>query len=64
MTWNEIKERLKSPVVITQIISIVVGILIYFEPDLSEPIKVVSGGIIGIINIFAGLNNPSDKDNF
>lgn len=64
MTWNEIKERLKSPVVIIQIISIVVGVLVYFKPDLSEQIKVVSGAIIGIINIFAGLNNPTDKNNF
>lgn len=62
--FQKVLERLKSPVVITQIISIVVGIIIYFLPQLSESIKVVSEGIIAIINIFAGLNNPTDRNNF
>lgn len=62
--FQKVLERLKSPVVITQIISIVVGIIIYFMPQLSESIKVVSEGIIAIINIFAGLNNPTDRNNF
>ena len=64
MNWNEIKERLKSPVVIGQIISIIVGIIIYFAPQLTESVKVISEGIIAIINVFAGLNNPADKDSF
>lgn len=64
MNWNEIKERLKSPVVIGQIISIIVGIIIYFAPQFSEQVKVVSEGILAIINIFAGLNNPTNKTGF
>ena len=60
----KIKERLKSPVVIIQIISIVVGLLIHFLPQCSEEIKVVSGAIVAIINLLAGLNNPTDRDNF
>lgn len=64
MSWKEIKERLKSPVVIMQIISVIAGVVIYFAPQISEQIKVVSEGIFAIINIFAGLNNPADKDNF
>ena len=60
----KIKERLKSPVVIIQLISIVVGVLIYFLPQFSDAIKVVSEAIVAVINIFAGLNNPTDKENF
>ena len=60
----KIRERLKSPVVIIQLISIVVGVLIYFLPQFSDPIKVISEAIVAIINIFAGLNNPTDRENF
>ena len=59
-----IKERLKSPVVIVQIISIIVGVIVYFVPQFSEEIKVVSTAIVSIINIFSGLNNPSDTEHF
>lgn len=64
MNWETIKERLKSPVVIGQIISIIVGIIIYFAPQVTEPVKVVSEGILAVINIFAGLNNPTNKNGF
>lgn len=64
MNWKDIVERLKSPVVIGQIISIIVGIIIYFAPQFSDAVKVVSEGILAIINIFAGLNNPTNKDGF
>lgn len=60
----KIKERLKSPVVIIQIISIVVGVLIYFLPQFTDAIKVVSEAVVAIINVFAGLNNPTDRNNF
>ena len=58
MNLDEIKERLKSPVVIIQLISIIVGVIIYFAPQFSEQIKVVSEGIIAIINIFARFKRP------
>ena len=61
---NKIIERLKSPVVIVQIITIVVGVIVYFAPQFSEQIKVVSTAIVSIINVFAGLNNPENKDEF
>lgn len=59
-----IKERLKSPVVIIQIISIIVGVIVYFAPQFTEQIKVISTAIVSIINIFAGLNNPTDSKKF
>lgn len=64
MNWNEIKERIKSPVVIIQLISIIVGVIVYFAPQFSEQIKVISTALVSAINLFAGLNNPSDKSNF
>ena len=59
-----IKERLKSPVVIIQIITIIVGVIVYFAPQFTEQIKVISTAIVSIINIFAGLNNPTDSKKF
>ncbi len=64
MNLNEIKERIKSPVVIIQLISIIVGVIVYFAPQFSEQIKVISTALVSAINLFAGLNNPSDKSNF
>ena len=64
MNLKEIKERLKSPVVIIQLISIIVGVIVYFAPQFSEQIKVISTALVSAINLFAGLNNPSDKGNF
>lgn len=57
-------ERLKSPVVITQLISIIAEVIIFFSPNISDAVKVVSGAIVAIINVFAGLNNPTDRENF
>lgn len=61
---KSILSRLKSPVVITQIIGTVVGILVFFAPNQTEAIKVVSGALIAILNLFAGLNNPTSKSSF
>ena len=53
MTWYEIKDRIKSPVVIVQAISIIVGVIIYFAPQIAEPIKIITEGIVALINLFA-----------
>lgn len=57
-------ERLKSPVVVAQLVSIIFGVLIFFAPELTEEAKIVSGAIIAVLNIFAGINNPTTKDSF
>lgn len=59
-----ILERLKSPVVIIQIITTVVGVIVFFLPNQTEAIQIISGAIVAIVNLFAGVNNPSDKQNF
>lgn len=61
---KEVIKRLQSPIVIAQIISIVVGVLVFFIPQSTDAIKVVASAIVGIINLLAGLNNPTDKENF
>jgi len=60
----KIIERLKSPVVQIQLVSLIVAAIVFFVPEITEQVKVVSGTIIGIINVFAGLNNPTSEDSF
>jgi len=61
---KDILKRLKSPVVQIQLISILVGAIIYFAPEFSDQVKVISTSIVGIINILSGLNNPTDTEKF
>ena len=61
---KEILSRLKSPVILIQIIGTIVGVLIYFAPNQAEAIQIVTASIVALINIFSGLNNPSDSKNF
>ena len=64
MNWNEIKKRLKSPVVWTAVLMQVVLIIALFNKELSETIKIIGTSVIEILTLFAILNNPSDKSNF
>lgn len=61
---NEIKNRLQSPVVIIQLISIIAGLFVFFLPECGESIRTVTTAAVAAINILAGLNNPADKENF
>ena len=61
---NTIKERLKSPVVVIQLISIVGTIVVVFLPNLEADIKSLVVAVTSVYNIFAGINNPSDKEKF
>ncbi|MDO5557582.1 MAG: hypothetical protein Q4G05_05035 [Clostridia bacterium] len=56
--------RLRSPVVWIQLISIIVGLIIYFKPEVEETVKIISTAVISLINVFAGLNNPMDSNHF
>lgn len=64
MIWEKIKERLKSPVVIVQLISIIASFIVTIIPEKIEIINNLVYTLTTIINIFAGINNPADKDNF
>lgn len=56
--------RLKSPVVIAQIVSIIGTLIVAIYPEFNETIKEIVYSLTVIINIFAGVNNPTDKENF
>lgn len=64
MNWNEIKKRLKSPVVWTAVLMQVCLIIALFNKELSEIIKIIGTSVVEILTLFAILNNPSDKENF
>ena len=61
---KRIKERLKSPVVIVQLISIIATFIVTIIPEKVEIVNNIVYFLTAIINVFAGINNPSDKDNF
>lgn len=64
MIWKKIKERLKSPVVVIQLISIIASFIVTILPEKVEIINNIVYTVTAIINIFAGINNPADRDNF
>jgi hypothetical protein len=59
-----INERLKSPVVQLQLISILAGVIIVLIPEVETEVKAVVGALVAIINIMSGLNNPTNKEGF
>lgn len=61
---KEIINRLKSPVVIIQLISIIGTIVVLLVPNMNETVEKIVASITAIINVLAGLNNPADKNNW
>ena len=61
---KEIIERLKSPIVIVQLVSIIAGLVVFFSPGSSPTVEAVTTAVVSAISIIAGLNNPADKENF
>ena len=59
-----ILERLKSPVVIAQLASIIGGLIVILNPAIEVEVKAIVGAIVAAMNVFAGLNNPTDKSEF
>lgn len=57
-------ERLKSPVVLIQLISLIAATIVALHPDVSATVKIIAGCLTEGICIFAGLNNPTDPHNF
>jgi len=62
--WKNIWQRIQSPVVIGQIVTIVVGGLVLLAPQVEPTAKIITGVIMALLNLFAGLNNPTDKKDF
>lgn len=61
---KEILKRLKSPVVIAQIISIIGALVVAIIPEVSGSVETIVDALAIIINVFAGVNNPTDRNNF
>ena len=57
-------ERFKSPVVIAQIITIIGSLVVAILPEISESVDKIVYALTIIVNVFAGLNNPTDRENF
>ena len=61
---KEIINRLKSPVVIVQIISIIATIIVAVHPEINDTVEKIVYSLTTIINVFAGVNNPTNKEGF
>lgn len=61
---KKVLERFKSPVVIAQIISILGALVVAIVPEISEPVDKIVYALTIIINVFAGVNNPTDREHF
>jgi hypothetical protein len=61
---KEILKRLKSPVVLIQLLTVVGTLIVVFLPQFSKEIKEIVVTVTAVINIFAGLNNPVTKKSF
>ena len=61
---KDIINRLKSPVVIAQIVSIIATLIVTIMPDKQEAVEKIVYSITIIINVFAGINNPTNKEGF
>ena len=53
MTWKNIKERLKSPVVIVQLITIIASFVVTILPEKVEVINNIVYTITAVVNVFA-----------
>lgn len=61
---KEIITRLKSPVVIAQLVSIIASLVVTLVPELQGAVDKVVYVVTVLINVFAGLNNPTSKTTF
>lgn len=56
--------RLKSPVVIAQLISILGAVVVAIYPEFNGAVEKIVYALAIIVNVFAGVNNPTDRENF
>ena len=56
-------KRLKSPVVIAQLLTIIGALVVTITPELEGAVDKIVYALTIIVNVFAGLNNPTDSGN-
>lgn len=61
---KEIMNRLKSPVVIAQIVSIIATLIVTIMPDKQDVVEKIVYSLTIIINLVAGVNDPTNKEGF
>lgn len=61
---KEILKRLKSPVVIAQLVSIIASLIVTVVPEFQGTMDKIVYSITVIINCIAGINNPTDRQHF
>lgn len=59
-----ILERLKSPVVIAQILTIIGALVVTIVPEINGAVDKIVYALTIIVNVFAGVNNPTDREKF
>lgn len=62
--WENIKVKIKSPVVWTAVIAQVCVILGLFLPDVTDTIKIIGASVVEIATLFGVLNNPNNREGF
>ena len=61
---KNVLKRLKSPVVIAQLITIIGSLVVTLVPEIAGTVDKIVYSLTVIVNVFAGLNNPTDQSNF
>lgn len=61
---KKVLERFKSPIVIAQIISILGALVVAIVPEFNDAVEKIVYALTIIVNVFAGVNNPTDRENF
>lgn len=61
---KKIIERLKSPVVLIQLVTIIGAAVVLLAPGTDKLVDTIVVAVSTIVNAFAGLNNPTDSNNF
>ena len=56
------QSRLKSPVLWGQALTLIAGAIVVLYPNLSDLVKQITLLIVGIYQIFAGVNNPTNSE--
>ena len=61
---KKVLERFKSPVVQAQIISIIGALVVAILPEFNDTVEKIVYSLTILVNVFAGINNPTDPNNF
>jgi len=61
---KKILERFKSPVVIAQILTIIGSLVVAIVPEINDTVDKIVYALTIIVNVFAGVNDPTTREHF